>query len=603
MNKRIPQSFIDDLIDRTELVDLISGYVKLKKTGSNYMACCPFHNEKTPSFSINPNKQFYHCFGCGAGGNALSFLMDYEKRSFPEAIEALAQMHGIQVPHEQSNEQRNQPKKTSLYDLLLSSQAFYEEQLTTHQDKQIAVNYLKGRGLRGETCKAFGIGFAPEGWNNLQNKLATSNERLKGLIETGMLIENTEKQSVYDRFRYRLMFPIRDSRGRTIGFGGRVFDDSKPKYLNSPETPVFHKQNELYGLYEAKQANRHIDQLIVVEGYMDVVALAEHGICNAVATLGTSISGKHLQKIFRICPTVVFCFDGDEAGRKAANRAFETVLPQMEDGRQARFLFLPEGEDPDSLVQTNGKAAFLNQVEKSSRLSEYLFEKLSSSLDLSTPDDRAKLVNDASQSIFQLPNGSYQTLMLQELSLKTGLSIDAIQELKTTQPKTPYIATPPTEPPPTQEPGLAPYPESSPNLDPTALTAVKLLLFSPEFAHKAEDLQDLESTDKALLLLKELIAQITQQPDISTATLIGQGMANEKNIIEKALMLKTPEVDKNQSFKEYRDHITHIYKQNNRINVKSFIESTKLNRNITLNDMSSEQKKKFLDLFNREPDK
>ena len=194
MNKRIPQSFIDDLIDRTELVDLISGYVKLKKSGSNYMACCPFHNEKTPSFSINPNKQFYHCFGCGAGGNALSFLMDYEKRSFPEAIEALAQMHGIQVPHEQSNEQRNQPKKTSLYDLLLSSQAFYEEQLKTHQDKQIAVNYLKGRGLRGETCKAFGIGFAPEGWNNLQNKLATSNERLKGLIETGMLIENQEKQ-------------------------------------------------------------------------------------------------------------------------------------------------------------------------------------------------------------------------------------------------------------------------------------------------------------------------------------------------------------------------------------------------------------------------
>ncbi|MCY4045803.1 MAG: DNA primase [Cellvibrionales bacterium] len=603
MSQHIPQSFIDDLLDRTELVDLISGYVKLKKTGSNYMACCPFHNEKTPSFSVNPNKQFYYCFGCGASGNALGFLMDYEKRSFPEAIETLAHMNGMQVPYEKANNKPNQPKKTSLYDLLLASQNFYEDQLKDHQDKQIAIDYLKGRGLSGETCKTFGVGFAPEGWNNLQNKLATTNEKLKGLIETGMLIENTEKQSLYDRFRYRLIFPIRDARGRTIGFGGRVFDNSKPKYLNSPETPVFQKQSELYGLYEAKQANRHIEELLVVEGYMDVVALYEHGIQNAVATLGTSISSKHLNKIFRICPTVVFCFDGDEAGRKAANRAFETVLPQMEDGRQAKFLFLPEGEDPDSLVQTKGKTAFLNQVDKSLRLSEYLFERLTKALDLSTPDDRAKLIAEATQFIFKLPIGSYQTLMLQELSLKTGLSIEAIQQLKPSQPTIPSPAYHPAENSPRLQSNPAP-PTDNKN-DSVTLTAIKLLLFNPAFAQQAQDLNDLtiDPSEKAILILRSLINQIHQQPDISTATLIGQAMANEKNIIEKSLSLKFIEVDENQSLKEYKDHINHIYKQNNRINVKSFIESTKLNRNITLNDMSSEQKEKFLALFNRESDK
>ena len=434
MAGKIPQSFIDDLIDRTDIVELIDSRVKLKKTGRNYSACCPFHDEKTPSFSVNPDKQFYYCFGCGAGGNVISFLMDYDRSEFIESIESLAAHSGVQVPREHNPEAEKQQKaKKSIYDLLDQANQFYQTQLRQHPTKMLAVDYLKGRGLSAEIAKEFQIGFAPAGWDNLLKKLGTltsnSEEQINMLEEGGMLIEK-DNGGHYDRFRERLMFPIRDSRGRTIAFGGRVFNDDKPKYLNSPETPVFHKQQELYGLYEARQANRHLQRLVMVEGYMDVVALAQFGINYAVATLGTAAGAAHMEKVFRQCSEVIFCFDGDDAGRKAATRALEAVIPLMQAGRQAKFLFLPQGEDPDSFVRSIGHDAFVMQLDDAMSLSEYLFQVAETGLDLTKMDDRAHLVSNIMPQINTMPAGTFQELMLRSLSEKSGLPIDDIKRLE-----------------------------------------------------------------------------------------------------------------------------------------------------------------------------
>ncbi|MEE4659893.1 MAG: DNA primase, partial [Halieaceae bacterium] len=311
----IPQAFIDDLLDRADIVDVVDRRVKLKKSGKNYMACCPFHQEKSPSFSVNPEKQFYYCFGCGAGGNALGFLMDYENLEFPAAVEALADSLGMKVPREETQASRQQEQgQRELYPLLEQAARYYQRQLREHPGKAAAVDYLKSRGLTGEIARQFDLGFAPPGWDNLLKALGTTPQRIEQLKLAGMLVEN-ESGRQYDRFRERVVFPIRDARGRIIGFGGRVLGDDKPKYLNSPETPVFHKGRELYGLYQARQANRQLERVVIVEGYMDVIALAQHGISNATATLGTATGQAHLEKIYRLCPEVVFCFDGDSAGR------------------------------------------------------------------------------------------------------------------------------------------------------------------------------------------------------------------------------------------------------------------------------------------------
>ncbi len=593
MAGRIPQQFIDDLLDRTDLIELIGNRIHLKKSGGNYMACCPFHNEKTPSFSVNPNKQFYYCFGCGAGGNAISFLMDYEKQDFRGTIESLAQKNGMQIPATSEQEQQQQRKKSSLYDLLDEANAFYQEQLLYHAEKSKAIAYLKQRGLTGETTKHFGIGLAPEGWDNLKSQLATSNNRLLGLIEAGLIVEKEENKGTYDRFRNRLMFPIRDSRGRTLGFGGRVFDNSKPKYLNSPETPAFHKQRELYGLYEAKLANNHIDHIIVVEGYMDVIALAQFGITNAVATLGTSISNHHIEKIFRLCPKIIFCFDGDNAGRKAADRALQTIIPFMSAGKQAKFLFLPEGEDPDSLIQSKGKTYFENLAEKSQTLSDHLFTKHSNGLDLSKPDDKAELISKLAGLISQMPAGSYRELMFQELSNKTTLPLEQIKSLEagTPPPKrntTPFQPTQQTETPTKNTQRIKKN---------ASLTAIRLLLFNPSLAQHKHDIEFKEHSAHETVVLKKIIDFIQKNSTIKSPTLIGHWLAHEKKIIEQALYTSLPETEENQQDIEYHDCMRHIDKQNNRINVKSFIESTKLNPNMTLNDMSAEERGKFLQLF------
>ncbi|KQQ54113.1 DNA primase [Pseudomonas sp. Leaf127] len=433
----IPQSFIDDLLNRTDIVDVVSSRVQLKKAGKNHVACCPFHKEKTPSFSVSPDKQFYYCFGCGAGGNALGFIMDHDNLDFPQAVEELAKAAGMEVPREQGGrgQKARQPTDSPLYPLLEAAAEFYRQALKNHPARKAAVDYLKGRGLSGEIARDFGLGFAPPGWDNLYKHLSSDTLQQKVMIDAGLLIENTETGKRYDRFRDRVMFPIRDSRGRVIAFGGRVLGDDKPKYLNSPETPVFHKGQELYGLFEARKFNRNLDEIIVVEGYMDVIALAQQGLRNAVATLGTATSEEHLKRLFRVVPSVLFCFDGDQAGRNAAWRALEATLSSLQDGRRARFLFLPEGEDPDTLVRSEGTDAFKARINQHAQpLADYFFEQLSLEADPRSLEGKAHLATLAAPLIEKVPGANLRTLMRQRLSEITGLSGEAMSQLAQSAP-------------------------------------------------------------------------------------------------------------------------------------------------------------------------
>jgi DNA primase len=422
----VPQSFIDDLLDRTDIVDVVNSRVPLKKTGKSHKACCPFHEEKSPSFTVAQDKQFYYCFGCGAGGNALSFVMEFDRLDFLPAVELLAKNVGLEVPREATANPKAKQHRDDLYSVLTEADKFFRQKLRSDEAKG-AVNYLKSRGLTGKIAAQFGIGFAPQGWDNLIKAVATNDEKTKLLAESGMLVVKPEEKKQYDRFRHRIMFPIRDQRGRTLGFGGRVLDDSTPKYLNSPETPVFHKGRELYGLYEARQALKEIPYLIMVEGYMDVIALAQYGINNAVATLGTALTENHLQKLFRYTSEIVFCFDGDSAGRRAASRSLDIALPEMRDGVTAKFLFLPDGEDPDTMVRNLGTEKFKTQIENATPLSQFLFEELTDGIDIKTGEGKAKLSKLSAPKINRIPQGVFKQLMLEELSRKTGIGVDDLK--------------------------------------------------------------------------------------------------------------------------------------------------------------------------------
>src|SRR5210317_1706727 len=394
MAGRIPQSFIDELLNRVDIVDLIDARLQLKKAGREYQACCPFHNEKTPSFTVSPGKQFYHCFGCGAHGSAISFLMEYDNLAFPEAIEELARSVGMEVPRESGSQApQAEQQRTDHYALLERVDHFYRSQLRQHAQADKAVAYLKDRGLSGEIAQTFGLGYAPPGWDSLLKQFGDP-ESQRLATELGLLVEKDDGGR-YDRFR--------DRRGRCIGFGGRVLGDEKPKYMNSPESPVFHKGRELYGLFEARKANQKLERLLVVEGYMDVVALAQFGLTNAVATLGTATTPEHLERLYRTVSEVVFCFDGDAAGRRAAWRALENALPVLRDGREARFLFLPEGEDPDSLVRRIGAETFRKKTVESVPLSRFFYESLSQQVDTDSVDGRARLVELAKPLLQKLP--------------------------------------------------------------------------------------------------------------------------------------------------------------------------------------------------------
>ncbi|ART62144.1 DNA primase [Kushneria marisflavi] len=434
MAGRIPQRFIDDLLARTDIVDVIGARVQLKKTGRNHSALCPFHQEKSPSFTVSADKQFYHCFGCGASGNALRFVMEFDRLNFPEAIEALAGRAGMEVPREgESDEQRQQARvqarrQEEAVNLLELGTRFYQQQLASGAS-QSAHDYLKRRGLSDDIVSRYAIGYAPAGWDVLKRHLSEKGVDENVQIEYGLLVRKEETGRSWDRFRDRVIFPIRDWKGRTIGFGGRVLGDEKPKYLNSPESPVFHKGRELYGLYETRMQSKRPERMLIVEGYMDVVALAQHGVDYAVATLGTATTEEHLRRLFRLVDEVVFCFDGDTAGRQAAYRALNTVLPQMIDGRQARFLFLPEGEDPDSLIRQEGGKAFEQRIVRAGSLTEYLFDHAGEGRDLRRLEDRERFASAVLEGIAKLPQGLLKSLLMRELSERTGLERSTLEEI------------------------------------------------------------------------------------------------------------------------------------------------------------------------------
>lgn len=419
----IPQSFIQDLLNRLDIVDVVERYVPLKKAGANYMACCPFHGEKTPSFSVSPTKQFYHCFGCGVHGTAISFVMEYQGLGFVEAVEELARSAGMSVPQEAMAEKHRSAQSADLAEVMLQATRYYRDELKRTPG---AIEYLKRRGLSGEVAARFGIGYAPQGWQSLRD--AFPDYDAKSLVQAGLVIEG-ENGKRYDRFRDRIMFPIINQRGSVIGFGGRVLDQGEPKYLNSPETPLFEKGQELYGLYQARKAIRDADRVLVVEGYMDVVALAQHGIEYAVATLGTATTPTHVQKLLRQSDSVVFCFDGDAAGRKAAWRALENSLGQVADGKHLSFLFLPQGEDPDSYVRSNGKAAFEGMLGEALPLSQFLLRELTSQVDMQTQEGRAHLLQLARPLLLQVAAPALSLMLRKRLAELAGISQAELEDL------------------------------------------------------------------------------------------------------------------------------------------------------------------------------
>src|SRR5215470_14542646 len=426
----IPQTFIDELIARADIVEVIGSRVQLKKAGREFKACCPFHNEKSASFWVSPEKQFYHCFGCGAHGTVLGFLMDHDHMAFPEAVEELATRLGLEVPHEGGGEGPRRADEP-LYELMKEVARYFGENLA--RDAR-AREYVTRRGLTRETLERFAVGYAVNSWNELLRRFGGSDAARRALLDCGLIVERERGQvrdgeRHYDRFRDRVMFPIRDARGRVIAFGGRVIDQGEPKYLNSPETALFHKGRELYGLYETRQARMSLKRLVIVEGYMDTVRLHQSGIQYAVATLGTATTPEHLKRIFRLVSEVVFAFDGDRAGRAAAWRALQHALPEAREGREMRFLFLPEGHDPDTLVGEEGREAFEARLAHAEPLSEYFVRELSSQVDLSHADGRARLAEAARPLVAKLPPGVYRELLLTRVAEAIKLPAARLEEL------------------------------------------------------------------------------------------------------------------------------------------------------------------------------
>jgi len=505
----IPQDFIDDLIARADVVEVIGKRIQLKKAGREFKACCPFHDEKTPSFTVSPGKGFYHCFGCGAHGTAIGFLMEYEHMSFVEAIESLASIMGVDVPRDESDKPAR--RYDELFSLMSSVETHWQNCL---KDSGAAVDYLKQRGIDGATAKRYGIGFAPDSWSDVLDKFGKTTEATERLLATGLIIRKDNGKH-YDRFRDRIMFPIRDARGRTIAFGGRALGDGEPKYLNSPETVLFHKGRELYGLYEARQALRHIEQLVVVEGYMDVVALARHGIDFSIATLGTATTSDHLNRLFRLTENVTFSFDGDRAGKAAAWRALENALPQVREGRQIRFIFLPEGQDPDSFVNEFGADAFIRELGNGVALSDFLIGELASQVDMTTVDGKARLAELAKPLIHKIPQGVYRELLIESLAETVGLSASKLEKMIGQAPHSAFgrrenvTISPQT--------GRAKMSGGRPSVVRRAIT---LLLNHPAAADKL-DLEKLAAVNRpGVGLLHDLIETVQEEPNITTAGLL-----------------------------------------------------------------------------------
>jgi len=511
MTGRIPDSFLDELVSRSDIVEIINARVPLKKAGREYKACCPFHNEKSPSFSVSADKQFYHCFGCGAHGTVIGFLMQYEKMEFLDAVADLAQRAGLTLPHEA--QAPRDPGSADLHDLMLRAARFFEQNLA---DNPRAQAYVRKRGIDAKISANFNLGYAPDAWEVLLKRFGANEEERRRLFQVGLTLERSGEgtSGFYDRFRDRLMFPIRDSRGRVIGFGGRIIDQGEPKYMNSPETPLFHKGRELYGLYEARQARADFKRLVVVEGYMDVVRLHQAGITYAVATLGTATTQEHLNKIFRQTHEVVFCFDGDRAGRQAAWRALENALALARDGRELKFMFLPDGHDPDTLVAEEGPEAFEERMKTALPLSEYLVQQLIADVDLNHVDGRARLKALAGPLFARLPEGIYREMLADRLASRIGMPANKLKEFFAAG--EPQRASGNSSELPVRQRGRMSVGRGN-----LLTQAITLVLHHPAAAGAIEDPDLLGSIDKAgVSVLKELLEQAATASSPSTAMLL-----------------------------------------------------------------------------------
>ena len=531
MAGRIPESFIDDLLGRVDIVDVIGPRVQLKKSGRNHKGLCPFHDEKTPSFNVNEDRQTFHCFGCEAHGTAIGFLMEYDNQTFPEAIETLASMVGVEVPREAGAG----PKPDGeLYDVLQAAARQFQRWLRDDAASAAAVAYLKKRGLSGEVARDFGIGLAPPG-NRLKSALAAFDERK--LIDAGLLGLPEAGGGSYDRFRARIVFPIRNTRGRVIGFGGRVYGDGQPKYINSPETEVFRKGRELYGLYEARRATRRLDRVVVVEGYMDVVALAQHGVSNAVATLGTAIGQSHFETLYRHVNLVVCCFDGDDAGRGAAWKAVDAAFPVLAETRQLKFVFLPEGEDPDTIVRDRGREHFRALLDGAMPVGEYFLDHLQDGLDLDQADGRALLAELAAPHIRRLPRGALQDVLVSDLARRTRLDAAGIARTVRGAPEAHDEPSPVRARRTNERHGIGNKP------------LLKYVVRYPQLINGMDPTVRAELADPTdVSLLADVVRHLVDEPDMNTGTLVGcfvghagyddlAALAEEESLLPKEAIL------------------------------------------------------------------
>ena len=577
MAGRIPSSFVDGLIANSDIVEVIGRFVPLQKKGHEYMACCPFHDEKTPSFSVSPSKQFYYCFGCGAGGSVVKFLMSYRKMDFVEAVETLAQFAGVEVPRESGGAPEDNKQRKQTLAVLAQTFELYRKNLVAIPT---ATEYLARRGIDENTATVFGLGYAPDGYDNLKRHFGTGYDE-QMLLRAGLLAQKPDTTRTYDKFRHRLMFPIRDRRGRVIAFGGRVLkNEDQPKYLNSPETEVFNKRRTLYGAYEIKGSGR-LDQIIVVEGYMDVVSLYAHGVKNAVATLGTAVTQEHMRQLFRLCDRLVFCFDGDLAGRKAAARALEQALALSLDGRSVSFTFLPEGEDPDSFVRAHGKEALEKTTTEATPLSVFLFDHLSHELDLGLPEGCAAFAERARPMLASMPRGTFRDLVTAELAGRAGVETGHLAARKTAR---------------RPQPLRAEY-KSRLNFSPERVAIARLLL-DPSLASLAncDKLRKLDRPGGTLLV--DMITRIRQNPGIKTAALLEhyRDSKYEKALIRLLKDWQTLTGEKTQFEKnaptEFEDSMQHLYKLLQEQAPKNPANQTKAR---TLSEEDKEQVRKHLE--------
>jgi DNA primase len=560
---RIPQHFIDELIARTDIVEVIGSRVQLKRGGKEFKACCPFHDEKSPSFTVSADKQFYHCFGCGAHGTALGFMMEYDHLSFVEAVEDLAARAGLEVPREGGAAAPSHPND-ELYVAMERAALFFRQALSGEPK---ARDYLNRRALTPDIIQRFGIGYAPARWDALLGRYGTTEDERHVLLRAGLIIERVrehaqpgDERGFYDRFRDRVMFPIRDTRGRTIGFGGRVLDAGEPKYLNSPETELFHKGRELYGLFEGRQATRSLQRLLVVEGYMDVVSLHQAGITYAVATLGTATTPEHLSRIFRLVGEVVFCFDGDRAGRAAAWRALENAVGEVKQGRQVRFLFLPDGHDPDTLVQEEGAQAFEARLASALPLSDYFIRELSSRVDMASVDGRARLVELARPLVRRIPSDVYRELLVTQLAEAVRMSASRLGELLGSDEPVPAGRSEAHAPRSFSRSASGPAPSAGRgNL---VRQAVTLLVHFPAAAAgaTADDIDALAAIDRpGMALLAELLLQVREDPPASTAALLERWRNRPEHAsLSKLAVLECLVVDAAQATAELQSAVSRL---------------------------------------------